>query len=153
MPLTVPDRVPCPYCENLAGRHPWHGSPAVVFEDEELYVFLAPAPLGGMPGHTLVCPKRHVETIFDLTDAEAALLGAAVARAARMVRNALAPAGVLVQQHNGVAAFQTVPHLHFHVIPKVEDSPFPPTEWQDVMPAEERAELAAALSSHWNADP
>jgi histidine triad (HIT) family protein len=70
-----------------------------------------------------------------------------------MVRDAFDPAGVLVQQHNGVAAFQTVPHLHFHVVPKVDDSPFPPTEWQDVMPAEERAELAAQLSAHWNRGP
>jgi histidine triad (HIT) family protein len=153
VPVTVPDRVPCSYCENFAGRYPWHGPPAVIYEDEELYVFLAPAPLGGMPGHTLVCPKRHVETIFDLTDDEAALLGVAVSRAARMVRDVVDPAGVLVQQHNGEAAFQTVPHLHFHVIPKVDDSPFPPTEWLDVMPAEERAELAAQLGSHWNAAP
>lgn len=49
-----------------------------------------------------------------------------VARAARMLRAALDPDGLLIQQDNGIAAFQTVPHVHFHVIPKRADVPFPP---------------------------
>jgi diadenosine tetraphosphate (Ap4A) HIT family hydrolase len=99
----VPMRSPCPYCENFAGQFAPHGPPAVIFEDDVTFVFLAPAPLGGMPGHTLVATRRHVETTFDLTDAEGAALGLAVVAAARAVRAALAPAGVLIQQNNGVA--------------------------------------------------
>jgi histidine triad (HIT) family protein len=120
----------------------------VIAEDDVTFVFLAPAPMGGMPGHTLVATRRHVETIFDLTGAEGTALGLAVVAAARAVRAALGPAGVLIQQNNGVAACQTVPHIHFHVIPKVP-GPFPPAQPPELMPYEERAKLAERLSRHW----
>lgn len=104
--------------------------------------------MGGMPGHTLVITRRHVETIFDLTPEEEAAVGHAVASAARAVRSVLDPDGVLVQQHNGEAAFQTVPHFHVHVIPKAV-GPFPRPEPPEVIPNDERAELAAVLRRHW----
>jgi histidine triad (HIT) family protein len=150
MAMIIPKRDPCPYCENFAGRYEPHGPPAVIVEDEVTYVFLAPAPLGGMPGHTLVVTKRHVETIFDLVPHEEAALGRAVAHAARALRSAFDPEGILVQQHNGEAAFQTVPHIHFHVIPKRADSPFPPPEQPPIVPHEERAALAKFIRSHWD---
>jgi len=149
MPVTIPVRDPCPYCENFAGRYAWHGPPAVVAEDQIVFIFLAPASLGGMDGHTLVTTRRHVETIFDLTPDEEVAIGRAVARAARAVRSAFDPDGVLVQQHNGVAAFQTVPHFHVHVIPKRADAHFPPLEDVPVTPSAERAEIARILREHW----
>jgi len=149
MPLTIPDRDPCPYCENFAGRYAWHGPPAVVAEDSTFFVFLAPASLGGMEGHTLVTTRRHVETIFDLTPYEEVAIGHAVAQAARAVRSAFDPDGVLVRQHNGVAAFQTVPHFHVHVIPMREGTPFPPLEEVPVTPWEERMEIARSLQDRW----
>ncbi len=123
MPVIIPERDPCPYCENFAGRYAWHGPSTVVAEDDTIFVFLAPASLGGMEGHTLVTTRRHVETIFDLTPEDEVAIGRAVARAARAVRSAFDPDGVLIQQHNGVAAFQTVPHVHVHVIPKRHGKP------------------------------
>ena len=149
MPVIIPERDPCPYCENFAGRYAWHGPPAVVAEDDTIFVFLAPASLGGMEGHTLVTTRRHVETIFDLTPEEEVAIGRAVARAARAVRSAFDPDGVLIQQHNGVAAFQTVPHVHVHVIPKRHGVPFPPVEDVPVTPAEERADIARRLREYW----
>jgi histidine triad (HIT) family protein len=149
VPVVIPKRDPCPYCENFAGRYAWHGPPAVVAEDDITYIFLAPAALGGMEGHTLVTTRRHVETIFDLTPEEEVAIGRAGARAARAVRSAFDPDGVLIQQHNGVAAFQTVPHFHVHVIPKRADAPFPPLEDVPVTPADERAEIARGLREHW----
>lgn len=146
--FVVPAQVPCPYCENFEGRFAWHGAPAKVAEDELTYSFLAPAPLGGMPGHTLVIPKRHVETIFELMLEEEAALAHAVGKAARVLRTALDPDGVLIQQNNGVAAFQTVPHVHFHVIPK-RPGAFPPVVQPTIVPAGERAQLAARLTALW----
>jgi histidine triad (HIT) family protein len=142
MPIKVPDNHPCSICENFAGRYPWHGAPAVVYEDEKLYVIMAPAPLGGMDGHVLVLPKRHVETLLDLRADEAAMLGEAVVTVARAVSNAFDPEAILVQQHNGIGAFQTVPHVHFHVIPKAADAPFPPSEEVPITPSDERELLA-----------
>ncbi len=144
----VPARDPCPFCENYAGRYGTHGPPAVVAEDELTFAFLTPVPLGGMPGHLLVATRRHVETIFDLTPEEEAALAYAVTAAARAVRAAFDPAGVLVQQHNGVAAFQTVPHVHFHVVPKTA-GPFPPAEPARVVPFEERVRQAELIRRHW----
>src|SRR5687767_316376 len=56
--MAVPAMTPCPFCENIAGRFPSDRQPAVVFEDDVVYVFLTRGPLGGMAGHALVCPKR-----------------------------------------------------------------------------------------------
>lgn len=148
MAFKVPDRAPCPYCENFAGRYAWHGPPATITENDLVFVFLAPAAMGGMPGHTLVTPKRHVETVFDLEYEEEAAIAHAVGSAARAIRSALDPDGVLVQQHNGEAAFQTVPHVHVHVIPKVP-GPFPRPEFPQVIPNEERVQLAEVLRAHW----
>ena len=149
MPIEVPDDYPCSICENFAGRYPWHGPPAVVHEDDQLYVIMAPASLGGMEGHVLVLPRRHAETLLDLRADEAALLGQAIARIARAVSAAFDPDAILVQQHNGTGAFQTVPHVHFHVIPKVADAPFPPKEDVPITPSEEREVLAARVREAW----
>jgi histidine triad (HIT) family protein len=145
----VPYMAPCPYCENFAGRFSERsGRPAVIYQDDLVYVFLAPAALGGMPGHSLVTTRRHAETIFDLSQEEASTVGATVARTARMLRAALDPEGLLIQRNNGAAAFQTVPHVHLHVIPKVA-GPFPPVEQPRLIPPVERAALAADLRRHW----
>jgi histidine triad (HIT) family protein len=154
MPLVVPPRDPCPYCENFAGRYSErNGPPAVIAEDRITSTYLNPGSMGGMPGHTLVIPRRHVETIFEVTAEEAAALGQAVARVATALRSLLDPDGVLIQQHNGEAAFQTVPHVHFHVIPKRADSPFPPPEPPPIIPYEERQAQAAAIRQHLDAAP
>jgi histidine triad (HIT) family protein len=147
--LEIPQREPCPYCENFAGRFAWHGPPASIAEGDQIFVFLAPASLGGMEGHTLVTTRRHVETILDLTADEETALMRAVANAARALTAALDPDGILVQQHNGTAAFQTVPHIHFHVVPKRADSPFPPTHDVPVTPNEDRVLLAEVIRGHW----
>ncbi len=69
-------------------------------------------------GHVLVIPKAPAAELFDLP--ETALFGAArlTQRMACAVRAALRPDGVFIGQFNGAAAGQTVPHVHFHVIPR-----------------------------------
>jgi len=150
MSFEIPNQEPCSYCENFAGRDPWHGPPAIVADDELVCVFLAPASLGGMEGHTLVVSRRHVETIFGLSYEEEAALAHAVARTARAIRAAFKPDGILVEQRNGVAAEQTVPHVHVHVIPRRTGVAFPPEQWIDVTPADRRAALAEHLRTRWD---
>jgi histidine triad (HIT) family protein len=91
-----------------------------------------------------------VETLLDLRADEAALLGQAVARVARAVSAAFDPEAILVQQHNGAGAFQTVPHVHFHVIPKAADAPYPPTEQVPIIPSDERRVLAGRVREAWD---
>ena len=50
----------------------------------------------------------------------------------------------------GVAALQTVPHVHVNIIPKKADAPFPPSSAIPVTPSEERQELAAVLCDAWS---
>lgn len=143
-------REPCPYCENFAGRYSQTaGPPPVLYEDDVLMAYLNPAALGGMHGHTLVVPKRHVETILDLTTDEETELAHAVAHAARVLTRELRPDGMLIVQRNGLAAEQTVNHVHFHVIPRLSGAVWPPTEWIDIFPLGERQELASTLSAAW----
>jgi histidine triad (HIT) family protein len=120
----------------------------VVHHDARLYVILAPSSLGKMPGHTLVIPTRHVETFLDLTDEEASEVAIMTRRVAIAVRDTFSPNGIHIQQHNGVAAWQTIPHLHFHVISVMSYDDWPPgaDERIEVTPSEERQLQASELS-------
>jgi histidine triad (HIT) family protein len=68
----------------------------------------------------LVIPKEPAAQIFDLSGDAAAASIRMTQRVAAAVRAALAPDGLFIGQFNGAAAGQTVPHVHFHVIPRTE---------------------------------
>lgn len=69
-------------------------------------------------GHVLVLPKEPAEEIFALSPEALAAAMAMVQKLAVAIRTALAPDGLLIAQFNGAAAGQTVPHVHFHLIPR-----------------------------------
>ncbi|RFU47375.1 HIT family protein [Paraburkholderia sp. DHOC27] len=71
-------------------------------------------------GHVLVVPKESAAEIFELSDAAIVASIRMTQRIATAVRAALNPDGVFIGQFNGAAAGQTVPHVHFHVIPRWE---------------------------------
>jgi diadenosine tetraphosphate (Ap4A) HIT family hydrolase len=70
------------------------------------------------PGHTLVIPKRHVGSFFEVTDAERADLMSLLAAAREELDREFHPAGYNIGINDGAAAGQTVPHLHIHLIPR-----------------------------------
>ena len=70
------------------------------------------------PGHTLIIPRRHVASFFDVTDAERADLMSLLAVARDSLDREFRPAGYNVGINDGTAAGQTVPHLHIHLIPR-----------------------------------
>ncbi len=72
------------------------------------------------PGHTLVIPRRHVASFFDLADNERNALMALLTQAQACIATELAPAGYNVGINDGAAAGQTVAHLHIHLIPRFE---------------------------------
>lgn len=90
-----------------------------VYEDEHTLAFLDIAPLA--PGHTLVIPKEAREYLHQLSDEAAAALGRALARVARAVLAATGAEHYNVLQNNGESAHQAVPHVHFHIIPRLGD--------------------------------
>ncbi|WP_322009648.1 HIT family protein [Paraburkholderia sp. J12] len=71
-------------------------------------------------GHVLVLPKAPAEEIYELPVEAGAAAIEMVQKVAVAVRTALAPEGLLIAQFNGAAAGQTVPHVHFHLIPRRE---------------------------------
>ena len=87
-----------------------------VFEDDHSLAFMDIMP--ATEGHTLVIPKEKAETIFDLSADGAAYLIGATKIVAAAVKKAFGCPGVMLAQLNGAAAGQTVPHIHFHVLPR-----------------------------------
>jgi diadenosine tetraphosphate (Ap4A) HIT family hydrolase len=70
------------------------------------------------PGHTLVIPKRHIGSFFDLTGDERNGLLALLDRAKALLEVEFQPDGYNIGINDGPAAGQTVPHLHIHLIPR-----------------------------------
>lgn len=99
----------------IAGQIPCHR----VYEDEHVLAFLDIAPLS--PGHTLVIPKEPAETLDQLSDDSAAAIGRVLPRIARAVLAVSGAQAYNVLQNNGSRAHQAVAHVHFHLIPKLDD--------------------------------
>ena len=70
------------------------------------------------PGHTLIIPKRHTGSFFDLTEAERSDLLLLQDKAKLDLENEFKPDGYNIGINDGPAAGQTVPHLHIHLIPR-----------------------------------
>jgi diadenosine tetraphosphate (Ap4A) HIT family hydrolase len=73
------------------------------------------------PGHTLVIPKRHVGSWFEITSDEQLALLDLLARAKTVLQDEFNPDGYNIGINDGPAAGQTVPHLHMHLIPRYQD--------------------------------
>jgi histidine triad (HIT) family protein len=101
---------PCLFCEIVAGRQPAH----VVLDDEVAVAFLDVRPL--FPGHTLLVPREHVETLPDLPERLLAPYFSRAQRLARAMESVLGAAGSFVALNNRIS--QSVPHLHTHVVPR-----------------------------------
>jgi histidine triad (HIT) family protein len=102
--------VKCAFCA-IIGRE---AEAEVVFEDEHSVAFLDARPL--FPGHVLLVPREHVETLAEVPEELIAPLFLNAQRLARGVETALAAEGTFVAMNNRVS--QSVPHLHIHVVPR-----------------------------------
>ncbi len=89
---------------------------AIVYEDAQVIAFMDAGQVN--PGHVLVATKRQVETVMELEEDEAAHLFAVATRVARAVQAAFQPEGMTLLQTNKPAGWQTVPHVHVHVLPR-----------------------------------
>lgn len=77
-------------------------------------------------GHTLIIPRRHVDSLFDLGHDERDALFNLVEEAKRRLEQEFRPDAFNIAINDGPAAGQTVPHLHIHLIPRYEnDTPEP----------------------------
>jgi len=86
------------------------------YEDDLVIALFSHRPI--YPGHSLVIPKRHVERLEELTDAEATRIHQVIRKVNSATRSVFETSAYLVLQKNGVEVGQTVPHVHFHLIPR-----------------------------------
>lgn len=106
----------CIFCKIVSKKAPSN----IVYEDDRYIAFLDAYPFS--KGHTLVCPKEHGETIWDMPEADTAELFKVASRVSRAVVAAVGADGFRFVQNNGEAANQVVAHVHVHVIPvKMQD--------------------------------
>lgn len=131
----------CVFCGIASGEEPAHRLCA----DERTVAFLDAAPAA--PGHALVAPTTHHETLMDVPADLAADVFRKVRRVAAAAESALDPDGVSVVQSNGAAAGQDVRHVHVHVLPRYRDDDVT-LRWSPGDPTEEsQREVAATLRS------
>ena len=92
---------------------------AIVHEDAHTIAFMDAGQVN--PGHVIVATKEELATVLELSDELAAALFVTVARVARAVERAFRPDGITILQANKAAGWQTVPHVHVHVLPRYEN--------------------------------
>lgn len=98
----------CPFCTLPPDR--------ILLADDHALVIRDGFPVS--PGHTLVIPRRHVGSFFDITADERASLLRLLDEAKVALEREFAPQGYNIGINDGAAAGQTVPHLHIHLIPR-----------------------------------
>src|SRR3954469_15366826 len=126
----------CIFCKVLAGEIPSER----IYEDDHAVAVMDINPW--TRGHAVVIPRKHAADLFEIDDDELEHVVVAAKRVATKMRDTLGCDGINLLQSNGRAAWQTIFHLHFHVIPRYDDDPLElPTRPQPAKP-EELAEVA-----------
>ena len=100
----------CLFCRIVSGDL----SATIVYEDDNSFAFLDHRPL--FPGHTLLVPREHAETLGDLPTKNVGPYFEAAQLLSRAVESAMEAEGTFVAMNNRVS--QSVPHLHVHVVPR-----------------------------------
>jgi histidine triad (HIT) family protein len=100
----------CIFCHIIGHKLP----ASIVYEDEHSVAFLDSYPL--FPGHVLLCPRGHYETLLDLPEHLNGTMLSNTQLMARAVEAAVDAEGSFIAVNNHVS--QTVPHLHIHVVPR-----------------------------------
>jgi histidine triad (HIT) family protein len=100
----------CLFCKIVRGEI----AARIVFEDDHCLAFLDHRPV--FPGHTLLVPKEHYETLTDLPAQLIEPLFTTTQNLAQAVEKGMEAHGTFVAMNNRVS--QSVPHLHVHVVPR-----------------------------------
>lgn len=138
----------CVFCEIISGAT----DAAIVFDDEVATAFLDHRPL--FPGHVLLAPRNHVQTLVDLPQDAVEPLFLRARALAGLMEAALGAQGSFVALNNKVS--QSVPHLHIHVVPRKKKDGlrgffWPRHKYDDAAHMERiRERLATAWTQVWS---
>lgn len=135
-----------PFARILRGELPC----VKVYEDEATLAIMDIMPQAA--GHVLVLPKEPAVELFALSDEAAAACIRTTRRVAAAVKAALQAPGIMVAQFNGATAGQTVPHVHFHIVPRQEAAPLRPHAAVPADAAELREIAARIIAALGNPD-
>ena len=102
----------CVFCQIATGSVP----AGIVFEDADTLAFLDHRPL--FPGHCLLIPRQHIETLEEVMPRMLARLSGNARLLALAVEKGLNAQGAFIALNNRIS--QSVPHLHFHVVPRTK---------------------------------
>lgn len=103
----------CLFCKIVAGETPSEK----VYEDESSIAIMDINPLA--PGHVVVLPREHGETILEVSDESVAAAQLATKKVTAAIDKALAPDGFTIGINHKIG--QAVPHLHIHILPRWRD--------------------------------
>ena len=131
----------CLFCGIVEGSVPSQ----TVDSDERTVSFMDINP--ATPGHALVVPRAHSADLMEIDPEDLAASAAAAQRLARRMEEVLKPDGFNILNACRPAAWQTVFHYHWHVIPRYEDDPLKLPWIPRGGPEEEIAAIAARLRS------
>ena len=99
---------PCPFCTLPPER--------IIDSNDLALVIRDGYPVS--PGHTLIIPKRHIGSWFEITREEQSAMLDLLGRAKAVLGEEFKPDGYNIGINDGPTAGQTVPHLHTHLIPR-----------------------------------
>lgn len=105
--VTNPD---CPFCKIVRSE----AQSYTIFEDDNTLAFLDKRPV--FPGHSLLIPKSHYETLIDLPTSLIGPLFQNAQLLARAMEQGLQAEGTFVAINNRIS--QSVPHVHIHIVPR-----------------------------------
>lgn len=100
----------CPYCndKDIKSR--------IIFEDNLVMVFPTNIPI--TIGHLLVCPKRHISKIDDLSDEELKAIKELIIHLKNTLNKSFGAEGFNIALNEGQSAGQSIDHLHIHIVPR-----------------------------------
>jgi len=102
----------CLFCEIIKKER----DAKIVYENDWAVAVLDVLPVAS--GHTLILPKKHVETILELSDEELGNIFGVAREVAKLLKQTLAPDGFTIGINHGKASGQAIEHLHIHIIPR-----------------------------------
>ncbi len=106
----------CIFCKIISKAIPVE---AMIYESDFAVGVLDIHPIA--PGHTMILPKVHAETILDLPDAALEGVFRAVKETTARLKEVLLPQGFTIGINHGRVSGQTIDHLHIHIIPRWEN--------------------------------
>jgi bis(5'-adenosyl)-triphosphatase len=125
----------CPFCSSALQE-------SAFCDDERFLAVYNIAPI--LPGHSLVLPRAHVESVLSLDDADLAALVVFARRVTRLLGRAFAADGFDWTIQDGRSAGQSVPHLHLHIIPRRMGDLPEPGDWYPALMATQSATIDSA---------